>query len=63
MRQVARELMPLNSSIEFAGEKKQTIISFHGSLQIGRQSSNEGLRLLHGLATNLATSLHTPQEA
>ena len=24
---------------------------------------NEGLRLLHGLATNLATSLQTPQEA
>ena len=24
---------------------------------------DEGLRLLHGLATNLATSLQTPQEA
>ena len=46
MRQVARELMPLNSSIEFAGEKKQTIISFHGSLQIGRQSAiKQGLQV------------------
>ena len=26
-------------------------------------SRDEGLRLLHGLATNLATSLQTPQEA
>ena len=26
-------------------------------------SREEGLRLLHGLATNLATSLQTPQEA
>ena len=26
-------------------------------------SRHEGLRLLHGLATNLATSLQTPQEA
>ena len=27
------------------------------------RSRDEGLRLLHGLATNLATSLQTPQEA
>ena len=26
-------------------------------------SRDEGLRLLHGLETNLATSLQTPQEA
>ena len=31
--------------------------------EIPPSSRDEGLRLLHGLATNLATSLHTPQEA
>ena len=30
---------------------------------LGASSRDEGLRLLHGLATNLATSLQTPQEA
>ena len=36
-----------------------------GALAIGYppSSRDEGLRLLHGLATNLATSLQTPQEA
>ena len=31
--------------------------------EIPPSSRDEGLRLLHGLATNLATSLQTPQEA
>ena len=31
--------------------------------EIPPSSREEGLRLLHGLATNLATSLQTPQEA
>ena len=31
--------------------------------EIPPSSRAEGLRLLHGLATNLATSLQTPQEA
>ena len=31
--------------------------------EIPPSSRNEGLRLLHGLETNLATSLQTPQEA
>ena len=31
--------------------------------EIPPSSRHEGLRLLHGLATNLATSLPTPQEA
>ena len=31
--------------------------------EIPPSSREEGLRLLHGLATNLATSLRTPQEA
>ena len=31
--------------------------------EIAPSSRDEGLRLLHGLATNLATSLQTPQEA
>ena len=30
--------------------------------EIPPSSRDEGLRLLHGLATNLATSLQTPQE-
>ena len=33
------------------------------SPEIPPSSREEGLRLLHGLATNLATSLQTPQEA
>ena len=33
------------------------------NLEIPPSSRDEGLRLLHGLATNLATSLQTPQEA
>ena len=31
--------------------------------EIPPSSRDEGLRLLHGLETNLATSLQTPQEA
>ena len=31
--------------------------------EITPSSRDEGLRLLHGLETNLATSLQTPQEA
>ena len=31
--------------------------------EIPPSSTDEGLRLLHGLETNLATSLETPQEA
>ena len=33
------------------------------SPEIPPSSREEGLRLLHGLATDLATSLQTPQEA
>ena len=32
-------------------------------IEIPPSSREEGLRFLHGLATNLATSLQTPQEA
>ena len=31
--------------------------------KVSTSSRDEGLRLLHGLETNLATSLQTPQEA
>ena len=35
----------------------------HNNPEIPPSSRDEGLRLLHGLETNLATSLQTPQEA
>ena len=34
-----------------------------GEVETSYISRDEGLRLLHGLETNLATSLQTPQEA
>ena len=37
--------------------------SANGRSQIPPSSRDEGLRLLHGLETNLAASLQTPQEA
>ena len=38
-------------------------VTVHGDPEIPPSSRDEGLRLLHGLETNLATSLQTPQEA
>ena len=35
----------------------------HGGGRLPRHRGDEGLRLLHGLEANLATSLQTPQEA
>ena len=44
-------------------EEDITIINRYDNPEIPPSSRDEGLRLLHGLATNLATSLQTPQEA
>src|SRR5574340_645355 len=50
---------------EFKNRGLDLVIDYeHQSLAGDRPSSrDEGLRLLHGLATKLATSLQTPQEA
>ena len=45
----------------YSKEESGTLSSSKG--EIPPSSRDEGLRLLHGLATNLATSLQTPQEA
>ena len=47
----------------FAGLAALMTIAGFGLSEIPPSSRDEGLRLLHGLETNLATSLQTPQEA
>ena len=44
-------------------EKPHTGAPLENNPEIPPSSRDEGLRLLHGLETNLATSLQTPQEA
>ena len=44
-------------------EKAHTGAAAREQPQDSPSSRDEGLRLLHGLETNLATSLQTPQEA
>ena len=45
------------------GEKPHTEAALENKPDTPPSSRDEGCRLLHGLETNLATSLQTPQEA
>ena len=54
--------IPVTATIRFEDEYFNTP-PLENSPEIPPSSREEGLRLLHGLATNLATSLQTPQEA
>ena len=50
-------------SLSSAPQLDQALRQFNQSAEIPPSSRDEGLRLLHGLETNLAASLQTPQEA
>ena len=44
-------------------QNKKSLNALSGYFELTRHRGDEGLRLLHGLEANLATSLQTPQEA
>ena len=62
------EMMTILKTWNFLSENQLQTVNFRrppleNNPEIPPSSREEGLRLLHGLATNLATSLQTPQEA
>ena len=66
--EVALYLIPVtlgDTAIEkvLPAHNKEIILGIENNPEIPPSSRDEGLRLLHGLETNLATSLQTPQEA
>ena len=63
MAKIEEELKSLLIKVKEESEKVFLKLNIQKTKIMASASRDEGLRLLHGLETNLAASLQTPQEA